>query len=83
MSIHMTDVTFHLDEKLEHDAREKVRDTLLAQDGVMAAASKDETPHLVVVEYGPDLIDPISILGMLKKAPHTCRAARVVAGKIH
>lgn len=31
MSINMTDITFHLDETLEHEQREAVRDELLAQ----------------------------------------------------
>ncbi len=75
MSIKMTDVTFHLDETLEHGAREAIRDKLLAQDGIMAAASEDATPHLIIVEYDPDLIDPTSILEMLKK--HDIHAERL------
>jgi hypothetical protein len=71
----MTDVTFHLDETLEHSAREAIRDKLLAQDGIMAAASEDATPHLMIVEYDPNLINPVSILEMFKK--HDIHAERL------
>jgi hypothetical protein len=75
MSIKMTDVTFHLDETLGHEQREAVRDELLAHDGIMAAASRDETPHLMIIEYDPDKIDPLGILGMFKK--HQIHAERL------
>ncbi len=67
MSINMADVTFHLDETLGHDQREVIRDELLARDGIMAAASQDKTPHLLIVEYDPDKIDPTSMLDIFKK----------------
>jgi hypothetical protein len=67
MSINMTDVTFHLNETLGHEQREAIRAELLAHDGIMAAASQDETPHLLIIEYDPDKIDPTSILEMFKK----------------
>ncbi len=67
MSINMTDVTFHLDETLGHEQREAIREELLAHEGIFAAASQDRTPHLLLVEYDPDKIDPISILEMFRK----------------
>ncbi|MDA9982149.1 ATP-binding protein [Gammaproteobacteria bacterium] len=67
MSINMTDVTFHIDETLGHEQREAIRDELLAHDGIMAAASQDKTPHLLIIEYDPDKIDPVSIQEVFKK----------------
>jgi len=63
----MTDVTFHLDETLGHEQREAVRDDLMAQEGILAAASQDKTPHLLIIEYDPDKIDPTGILGLFEK----------------
>lgn len=67
MNINMTDVTFHIDETLGHAQLEAIRDELLAHDGIMAAVCQDETPHLMIIEYDPDKIDPTNILEMFKK----------------
>jgi hypothetical protein len=67
MSINMTDVTFHLDEALDHDQRGAIRDELLGQDGIMAAAPTEATPHLMAIEFNPNKIDLINILDMFKK----------------
>ena len=53
MSNMMTGVTLHIDENTTHDERESFRDALLAMDGVMAAASRDDRPHLMLIEYDP------------------------------
>ena len=57
MSDKMVDVTLHLDENISHEEREKFRDSLLNMNGVMAADSHDEMPHLVIIEYDPDTIN--------------------------
>lgn len=57
MGTKMTDITLHIDENTSHDEREHFRDSLLNMKGVMAAASQDKTPHLIVVEYDPDTIN--------------------------
>ena len=62
MSINMTDITIHIDEETSHDEREGLRDTLLAMDGVMAAAYHDERPHLMIIEYDPDVVDSAAFL---------------------
>jgi hypothetical protein len=62
MTDKMADVTIHIDEALVAEEREAIQDRLRSLDGVMAAASQDPTPHLVVVEYNPDLIDSRTIL---------------------
>jgi len=58
----MADVTIHIDETIADEEREGLQDTLRTLDGVLAAASQDETPHLMIVEYNPDLIDSREIL---------------------
>ena len=68
MSINMKDVTFHLDETLGHEQRETIRDELLSHDGIIAAASQDKTPHLLIVEYDQDKVAPVNILEMFKQS---------------
>jgi hypothetical protein len=53
----MVDVTLHLDEIISHADRETIRDSLLNMNGVMAAACHDERPHLIIIEYNPDIIN--------------------------
>jgi hypothetical protein len=62
MTIKMVDVTLHLDEDVSNEDREKFRDSLLDLNGVMAAASPDERPHLVTIEYNPDEINSSEFL---------------------
>jgi hypothetical protein len=57
MTESMVDITLHIDEETSHEDREKLRDKLLGMDGVMAAASHDEKPHLMIIEYDPDVIN--------------------------
>lgn len=62
MATKMTDVTLHIDENTNHDEREAFRDSLLNMSGVMAAASQDKTPHLMVIEYDPDTVNSSDFL---------------------
>jgi hypothetical protein len=57
----------HIDEDTSHDEREKFRDVLLSMDGVMAAAYHDEKPHLIMIEYNPDVINSIEFVDAAKK----------------
>lgn len=68
MSDLMVDVTLHIDEDTTHDQREEFRDTLLALDGVMAAACHDEKPHLMLIEYDPETINSIEFVNAAKKS---------------
>ncbi len=68
MSDLMVDVTLHVDENTTHDERDKFRDTLLTLDGVMAAACHDEKPHLILIEYDPELINSIEFVNRAKKS---------------
>ena len=66
MSEKMTDVTMHIDEDTSHEQREALRDHLLQQDGVLAAAYHDEKPHLVVIEYDPELVNSSDFVEIAK-----------------
>ena len=55
MSNDMVDVMLHIDETLPHSARESLREKFLAHQGVLAAAYHDDQPHLMVIEYDPDV----------------------------
>lgn len=56
MSNNLVDVTMHIDENTTHDDREQLRDKLLQKDGVAAAVYHDDKPHLMVIEYDPQVI---------------------------
>ena len=62
MDTKLAEVTFHIDEDTSHEERERFRDTLLTMDGVMAAAYHDERPHLMLIEYNPDVIHSIEFV---------------------
>ena len=53
MNTYMADVTIHIAEETEHDERERLQDGLRGLEGVLAASSHDERPHLMVVEFDP------------------------------
>jgi hypothetical protein len=67
MDTKLAEVTLHIDEGTTHDERETFRDALLAMDGVMAAAYHDKTPHLMLIEYNPDVINSIDFVDAAKQ----------------
>ena len=67
MDTKLAEVTLHIDEDTPHDERENFRDVLLALDGVMAASYHDEKPHLMLIEYNPDVIQSIEFVNTAKK----------------
>jgi hypothetical protein len=64
--INLADITVHIDENVDHAVREKIQDEVRALDGVVAALSHDERPHLMVVEYNPQAVDSQGILACIK-----------------
>ena len=67
MNTRLAEVTLHIDEDTSHKERENFRDTLFAMDGVIAAAYHDEKPHLMLIEYDPDVINSIDFVNAAKK----------------
>ena len=68
MATKLAEVTLHIDENTSHEEREKFRDGLLAMEGIIAAAYHDERPHLMLIEYNPDVINSIEFVNAAKKA---------------
>jgi hypothetical protein len=68
MDIKLVDVTIHIDETIDHARREAVADRVRALDGVVAAASHDEKPHLMVIEYNPDRVSSSAILARVRES---------------
>ena len=58
----LVDVTIHIDELLPSSNVEQIRDILLSQSGVVAADCHEKTPHLLMVEYDPELADSGQLL---------------------
>jgi hypothetical protein len=67
VDIKLAEVTFHIDEGTSHEEREAFRDVLMAMGGVVAAAYHDEKPHLMLIEYNPDIINSIEFVNAAKK----------------
>lgn len=63
----MVDVTLHIDETIDHDARESLQDKLREIDGVIAAVSHDEKPHLIIVEYNPQKTTSEALLACVRE----------------
>jgi hypothetical protein len=62
MEARMVDVMIHIDPDTKHSEREDLRDVILEQRGVDAAAYHDSKPHLMVVEYNPDVVTSQQLL---------------------
>ena len=63
----MVDVTLHIDEEIDIAMRETLRENLLHLRGVMAADSHKARPHLMIIEYDPDVIEAIKFLDLVKQ----------------
>jgi len=68
MGTKMVDVMLHIDEDTTRNERESLRDRVFARGGVMAASYHDKTPHLLVVEYDPDVLSSKAILDTVETA---------------
>ena len=67
MNFKMVDVTLHIDENVTHDDRENLRDQILQMNGVMSADHHDERPHLIIIEYNPDITGSYQFLEIAKQ----------------
>ena len=56
------DVMLHVDESLDPQAHERVRDTLRQMAGIANVRSPEDKPHLFVVEYDPAAVNSSQIL---------------------
>lgn len=62
MNALMADVTIHIDEETSPEERERLEDALRAVDGVMAASSHEDRPHLIVVEFDSSEVSSQQVL---------------------
>jgi len=60
-------VTVHTDENVDQETREQIQDKLRALAGVVAAVSREERPHLMIVEYNPQEVDSQAILACVTR----------------
>ena len=67
MDTKMVDVTIHIDEQTTRSEREALRDKLLNQNGVLAADFNKNKPHLIIVEYDPDVIAASKLLNIVEQ----------------
>lgn len=62
MDIQLADVTLHIDENLSSEQRGSIEESLRTLDGVVSVHNADNTPHLALVEYNPDITSSQDIL---------------------
>lgn len=60
--IELADVTIHIDNNLDAEARVQLEDALRAMQGVVSVHIAEKTSHLVVVGYNPQLTSSQDIL---------------------
>ena len=62
----MVDVTIHIDESVDHERRVKIADIVRESKGVMGVAHHDEKPHLMIVEYNPEMVSAKDLLQLVR-----------------
>ena len=67
METKMVDVTLHIDETLSAEAREHLREDYLHSDGIMAVDYQADRPHLMVIEYNPEVTDSQALLAFAQQ----------------
>ena len=66
MDINLADITIHIDETLDHNALQSIRDAILEHDGVGSASFHDDKRHLMIVMYDPERINSHSLLEIVQ-----------------
>jgi len=61
MEIQMADVMLHIDEDLDKSQRDSLDGCMRSQPGVIGLGFHDEKPHLMVVEYNPDVTSSMQL----------------------
>jgi hypothetical protein len=64
------DIVVHVDETLDEGRRSNIESTLRQEDGVVWARFTNGRPHLMMVEYDPELTSSISIQQKLCNHEH-------------
>ncbi|MBK1703637.1 ATP-binding protein [Halochromatium glycolicum] len=66
MDIQLADVLIHIDESLRADRRASVEAQLRDIEGVVSVNNPEDKPHLTLVAYRSDKVDPQSLLEQVK-----------------
>jgi len=62
MTDNTADVTLHIDENTTHNDREAFIESLYTINGVSTASYNDKKPHLIVIKYNPNILQPDEFL---------------------
>lgn len=65
--INLVDVTIHIDNETDTDTREKIDTALRSLNGVVSVSMPDEKPHLLTVEYDPDVTSSAHMLTTVRE----------------
>jgi len=66
MDIKLVDITLHIDETLAHTKLSGIADKVRQEDGIVSVAFHDDKPHLMVVQYNPEITKSADILQCVK-----------------
>jgi len=65
--IHQVEVVIHVDEALNEESRAQLIENLQRHDGVGKACFTDGRKHLILINYDPDKLQTIDVLGFVKQ----------------
>lgn len=65
--IKLVDVTIHIDNDTDTDTREKIDTALRRLNGVVSVHMPDDEPHLLTVEYNPDVTTSAHMLTTVRE----------------
>ena len=68
MDINLADVTLHVDEELNPQARDALEDALRQRDGVVSVHFNTNAahPHLAVIEFVPERVNSRDLLSIVR-----------------
>jgi hypothetical protein len=67
MSEHRTDVVIHIDEDLQDEKIYAIERDLSSQAGVFSACVNDRARHLMLVDYDPEDVQAVDLLGRVRR----------------
>lgn len=65
--IKLVDVTIHIDNETDTEVRGKIDTALRSLNGVVSVHMPDEEPHLLTVEYNPDVTTSAHMLTTVRE----------------
>lgn len=65
--IHQVEVVIHVDEALNEEQRASLVESLRRHDGVENASFTQGRKHLMLIDYDPDKLHSIDVLGLVRR----------------